>query len=71
MVDATIGNAGFDISKLLGQTGLTTLDNGFGNTAACKSAITYIDGDRASCATAATRSSSSPSAAPSSSRRTC
>jgi citrate synthase len=46
VVDATVGNAGFDISKLLGQTGLTTLDNGFGNTAACKSAITYIDGDK-------------------------
>ncbi|WP_034088356.1 citrate synthase [Streptacidiphilus albus] len=46
VVDATVGNAGFDISKLLSQTGLTTLDNGFGNTAACKSAITYIDGDQ-------------------------
>ncbi|MFC1409658.1 citrate synthase [Streptacidiphilus sp. N1-12] len=46
VVDATVGSAGFDISKLLGQTGLTTLDNGFGNTAACKSAITYIDGDK-------------------------
>ncbi|MFC5909526.1 citrate synthase [Streptacidiphilus monticola] len=46
VVDATVGNAGFDISKLLGQTGLTTLDNGFGNTAATKSAITYIDGDQ-------------------------
>jgi citrate synthase len=45
VVNATVGNAGFDISKLLSQTGLTTLDNGFGNTAACKSAITYIDGD--------------------------
>ncbi|WP_370086972.1 citrate synthase [Streptacidiphilus sp. MAP12-16] len=46
VVNATVGNAGFDISKLLSQTGLTTLDNGFGNTAACKSAITYIDGDK-------------------------
>jgi len=46
VVDATVGNAGFDISKLLGQTGLTTFDNGFGNTAATKSAITYIDGDQ-------------------------
>jgi citrate synthase len=45
VTEATVGNDGFDISKLLGQTGLTTLDNGFGNTAACKSAITYIDGD--------------------------
>ncbi|WP_042400441.1 citrate synthase [Streptacidiphilus carbonis] len=46
VVNSTVGNAGFDISKLLSQTGLTTLDNGFGNTAACKSAITYIDGDK-------------------------
>jgi citrate synthase len=46
VVEATVGNNGFEIGKLLGQTGLTTLDNGFGNTAACKSAITYIDGDQ-------------------------
>jgi len=46
VVEATVGNAGFEIGKLLGQTGLTTLDNGFGNTSACKSAITYIDGDQ-------------------------
>jgi citrate synthase len=34
-----------DISKLRARTGLVTLDNGFVNTAACESAITYIDGD--------------------------
>src|SRR6478609_10408619 len=45
VVESTAGNSGFDISKLLPQTGLVTLDNGFGNTAANKSAITYIDGD--------------------------
>jgi citrate synthase len=42
---ATEGASAFDISKLLPATGLVTLDSGFGNTAACKSAITYIDGD--------------------------
>jgi citrate synthase len=42
---ATIGSPGFDISKLMGTTGYVTLDNGFGNTAACTSAITYVDGD--------------------------
>ncbi|WP_371479227.1 citrate synthase [Kitasatospora sp. NBC_00315] len=45
VVPSTAGNAGFDISKLLPQTGLVTLDNGFGNTAAYKSAITFVDGD--------------------------
>jgi len=42
---ATEGASAFDISKLLPSTGLVTLDSGFGNTAACKSEITYIDGD--------------------------
>jgi citrate synthase len=42
---ATEGASAFDISKLLSSTGLTTLDSGYGNTAACASAITYIDGD--------------------------
>jgi citrate synthase len=42
---ATEGASAFDISKLLPSTGLTTLDSGYGNTAACSSAITYIDGD--------------------------
>ncbi len=42
---ATEGSDAFDISKLLSGTGLVTLDSGFGNTAACSSAITYIDGD--------------------------
>jgi citrate synthase len=44
-VDATEGNDGVDISSLLKETGLVTLDVGFVNTASCRSAITYIDGD--------------------------
>ena len=35
-----------DISKLRAQTGYITLDEGYGNTGACQSAITYIDGDK-------------------------
>jgi citrate synthase len=35
-----------DISKLRGATGLITLDPGYGNTGACKSAITFIDGEK-------------------------
>lgn len=44
-VSATEGNDGIDVSSLLRQTGLVTLDPGFVNTASCESAITYIDGD--------------------------
>ncbi|WBB52735.1 citrate synthase [Verrucosispora sp. WMMD573] len=42
---AVEGPAGIGVSKLLKETGLTTYDPGFVNTAACSSAITYIDGD--------------------------
>ncbi|MFZ4894111.1 citrate synthase [Plantibacter sp. Mn2098] len=43
---STQGASSIDISSLTRQTGLTTLDYGFVNTAATKSAITYIDGDQ-------------------------
>ena len=46
VVPATEGNDGYDISALLKETGNVTLDVGFVNTASCKSAITYIDGDQ-------------------------
>ena len=45
LVESTQGNDAYDISKLMKETGNVTLDPGFGNTAACRSAITYIDGD--------------------------
>lgn len=35
----------FDIRKLYGQTGAFTYDPGFKSTAACESALTYIDGE--------------------------
>ncbi|MBI1376718.1 MAG: citrate synthase [Frankiales bacterium] len=44
-VAATDGNDGIDISSLLKTTDAVTLDSGFTNTAACTSAITFIDGD--------------------------
>ncbi|QOR47271.1 citrate synthase [Trueperella pecoris] len=43
-VKAVEGNDGFKIASMLGQTGTTTLDPGFVNTASCESEITYIDG---------------------------
>ncbi|MFI6263383.1 citrate synthase [Micromonospora sp. NPDC051006] len=42
---AVEGPGGIGVSKLLKETGLTTYDPGFVNTASCSSAITYIDGD--------------------------
>ncbi|MEO3777726.1 citrate synthase [Micromonospora sp. B11E3] len=42
---AVEGPDGLVVSKLLKDTGMTTYDPGFVNTAACSSAITYIDGD--------------------------
>ena len=41
----TLGNPCIDIARLPKETGCFTYDNGFTATAACKSAITYIDGD--------------------------
>jgi len=35
-----------DITKLLAQSGAITMDPGFNSTGACKSAITFIDGDK-------------------------
>jgi citrate synthase len=42
---ATVGPSGIEIDNLLKETGYTTLDPGFVNTASCASTITYIDGD--------------------------
>ena len=40
------GEKALDISKLRKETGLVTLDEGYVNTAACRSAITYLDGEK-------------------------
>ncbi|VEG29801.1 citrate synthase [Actinomyces howellii] len=42
---ATDGSDGLGVGRLLGTTGMVTLDPGFTNTASCTSDITYIDGD--------------------------
>ncbi|GAA2748904.1 citrate synthase [Amnibacterium kyonggiense] len=46
ILPATAGASSIDIAGLTRKTGLTTLDNGFVNTASTKSAITFIDGDQ-------------------------
>ncbi len=45
VMSGTVGPDVIDIRKLYGQTGAFTYDPGFTSTAACESAITYIDGD--------------------------
>jgi citrate synthase len=45
VVHAVDGRDSADISTFTKETGLTTLDQGYVNTASTKSAITYIDGD--------------------------
>jgi citrate synthase len=42
----SVGPDVIDIRKLYAQTGMFTYDPGFMSTAACQSAITYIDGDK-------------------------
>jgi len=46
VVVGTEGEVGIDIGKLRAETGAITLDDGFGNTGACRSAITFIDGEK-------------------------
>ncbi len=42
----TENEVGIDIATLRAKTGAITLDPGYGNTGACKSAITFIDGEK-------------------------
>ena len=46
LVQGTEGERAIDISRLRAETGLITLDPGYGNTGSCESAITYIDGEQ-------------------------
>ena len=45
LLHPTLGQPCIDIARLPRETGCFTYDPGFGATASCKSAITYIDGD--------------------------
>ncbi len=45
ILDASVGPSVFDISTLYKETGMFTFDDGYTSTAACKSDITYIDGE--------------------------
>jgi citrate synthase len=46
VVEGSEGERAVDISSLRRQTGLITLDPGFGNTGSCRSAVTFVDGER-------------------------
>lgn len=46
VIEGTEKEKAFDISKLRDQTGYITMDNGFANTSTCKSAITFLDGEK-------------------------
>lgn len=46
VVVGTENERGVDISALRAESGYITLDDGYANTGACKSAITYIDGEK-------------------------
>ncbi len=46
VVEGTEQELGIDISDLRAKTGMITLDEGYGNTGSCQSAITYIDGNK-------------------------
>jgi citrate synthase len=45
VIRGTEDEAAVDISKLRAETGLVTMDIGYGNTGSCTSAITYLDGE--------------------------
>jgi len=46
IVEGSEGERALDIQKLRSQSGLITLDPGYANTGACRSAITFIDGEK-------------------------
>jgi citrate synthase len=45
VVRGTEGDDAIDIARLRAETGVITLDPGYGNTGACTSAITFLDGE--------------------------
>ena len=46
IITGTEGERAVDITKLRDQTGLMTFDPSLGNTGVCRSAITFLDGDK-------------------------
>jgi citrate synthase len=69
--EGTEGERAMDVSALLKNAGVTTLDYGYANTASTHSAITFLDGDNGILRYRGYPSSSWPSRPASSRLRTC
>ena len=46
IIEGTEGEKSLDITRLRGETGYITHDPGYANTGSCRSAITFIDGEK-------------------------
>jgi citrate synthase len=46
LIEGSEGEMGIDVAQLRNKTGMITFDPGFGNTGSCRSAITFIDGEK-------------------------
>ncbi len=46
ILEGSEGERGIDFTSLRSQTGVISMDPGFGNTGSCNSSITYIDGEK-------------------------
>ncbi len=46
VIEGTEGERAIDIRKLRAETGLVTIDSGYGNTGSCESAITFLNGEK-------------------------
>src|SRR5690606_9563019 len=46
IITGSEGESALDIEALRANTGLVTLDRGYGNTASCLSSITFLDGEK-------------------------
>src|SRR5882724_518337 len=46
LIEGSEQERAIEISQLRAQTGCITLDDGYGNTGSCKSAVTFIDGEK-------------------------
>ena len=46
IIEGSEGERGIDTTKLRNQTGLITFDPGYANTGACRSSISFIDGEK-------------------------
>ena len=46
LIEGSEQERAIEVSQLRAQTGCITLDDGYGNTGSCKSAVTFIDGEK-------------------------